>query len=89
MNTLLRSLSIINRILNLIAVGGLRFSIRVSEALVLGKLVNGIILVIRLSLVDANGIKLAKERLERSGQNVLGIVVNGTNSTGDTYEYYY
>ncbi|WP_216595742.1 polysaccharide biosynthesis tyrosine autokinase [Myxosarcina sp. GI1] len=59
-----------------------------SEALVLGKMADGIVMVVRLGLADTNSITLAKERLERSEQNVLGIVVNGSGSEREAYEYY-
>lgn len=60
-----------------------------SEALVLGKMSDGIVLVVRPGLVDAVGINIAKELLQQSGQNVLGIVVNGVIPDNEPHQYYY
>jgi capsular exopolysaccharide synthesis family protein len=60
-----------------------------SEALVLGKMADGVVLVVRPGLVDSVGVNLAKERLEQSDQNVLGIVVNGVISANEPHSYYY
>lgn len=59
-----------------------------SEALVLGKIADGVVLVVRPKLVDSVGVRIAKERLEQSGQNVLGIVVNGVIPANEPHSYY-
>jgi Mrp family chromosome partitioning ATPase len=41
-------------------------------------LTDGILLVARVGVVDYGSVKAAKEMLERTGQNVLGLVVNAT-----------
>ncbi len=63
--------------------------ITASEALVLGKIADGLILVVRPGSIDSVGINIAKERLEQSGQNVLGIVVNGIITDNEPHKYYY
>ncbi|MBE9168018.1 polysaccharide biosynthesis tyrosine autokinase [Pleurocapsales cyanobacterium LEGE 06147] len=60
-----------------------------SEALVLGKMADGVVLVVRPGLIDSVGVNIAKERLEQSGQNVLGIVVNGIISDNEPHSDYY
>jgi capsular exopolysaccharide synthesis family protein len=60
-----------------------------SEALVLGKMADGVVLVVRPGLVDSVGVRIAKERLEQSEQNVLGIVVNGIISDNEPHKHYY
>jgi capsular exopolysaccharide synthesis family protein len=48
-----------------------------ADTLTLSQMTDGILLVARLEAVDSASIHSAKEMLERSGQNVLGLVVNG------------
>jgi polysaccharide biosynthesis transport protein len=48
-----------------------------AEALTLGKLADGILLVARPGILDHQSAKRAKELLQQSHQNVLGLVVNG------------
>jgi capsular exopolysaccharide synthesis family protein len=48
-----------------------------ADSLTLSQMTDGILLVARLEVVDSASIHSAKEMLERSGQNVLGLVVNG------------
>jgi succinoglycan biosynthesis transport protein ExoP len=60
-----------------------------SEALILGKMADGVVLVVRPGLADSVGVNIAKERLEQSGQNVLGIVVNGITADNEPHSYYY
>lgn len=50
-----------------------------ADAAVLGKLSDGILLVIRPGVLDWNSANAAKEFLIQSDQNVLGIVLNGVN----------
>lgn len=48
-----------------------------ADALILGKLADGILLVTRPGVVDHTSILAVKESLDQSGQNVLGLVING------------
>jgi polysaccharide biosynthesis transport protein len=61
-----------------------------ADAAVLGKLTDGIVLVVRPGVVDTAGAKSAKEFLMQAGQNILGIVINGVDvkSEPDSYFYY-
>ncbi|RUR79685.1 hypothetical protein PCC6912_32210 [Chlorogloeopsis fritschii PCC 6912] len=61
-----------------------------ADATILGKLANGILLVVRPGVVDADSASLAKELLEKAGQNVLGIAVNGVVDKQKYYgDYHY
>jgi polysaccharide biosynthesis transport protein len=60
-----------------------------AEALTLGHLSHGILLVARPGLVPADGAKTAKELLNQSGQRVLGLVVNSAVMEPDTYRNAY
>jgi polysaccharide biosynthesis transport protein len=59
-----------------------------SEAQILGKLADGILLVVRPGTVNVNTAGVAKELLEQSSQCVLGMVVNGVNSDRGSGYYY-
>ena len=61
-----------------------------ADALTLGKMTDGVLLVARPGVVDSNSASAAKESLERSGQSVLGLVVNGVivENESDSYFYY-
>lgn len=61
-----------------------------ADALTLGKMTDGVLLVARPGLIDSSSATAAKESLERSGQNVLGLVVNGVivENESDSYFYY-
>jgi polysaccharide biosynthesis transport protein len=48
-----------------------------ADAQILGKMADGVVFVIRPGTVEVGNVKFAKDRLEQSGQNILGIVVNG------------
>lgn len=62
-----------------------------ADALLLGKMTDGILLVTRPGLVDSGSAQSAKDALERSGQKVLGLVINGVipENEPDSYYYYY
>ena len=51
---------------------------------------DGVLLVARPEIVDSASATTAKESLQRSGQNVLGLVVNGVvvENESDSYFYY-
>ncbi len=61
-----------------------------ADALTLGKITDGILLVTRPGIINYNSATAAKELLLRSGQNLLGLVVNGviTENEPDSYFYY-
>jgi len=62
----------------------------VADAPILGKMADGILLVVRPRVVDYPKAKAAKEFLVNSGQNVLGLVANGVipKNEPDSYFYY-
>lgn len=60
-----------------------------ADASILGKLADGFLLVVRPGVVDVVNAALTKERLEQSGQNVLGQVINGVGPEHEPYSYYY
>ncbi|MBW4670969.1 MAG: polysaccharide biosynthesis tyrosine autokinase [Cyanomargarita calcarea GSE-NOS-MK-12-04C] len=61
-----------------------------ADALTLGRIMDGVLLVVRPGVVTFASATAAKESLERSGQNVLGLVVNGVivENEPDSYFYY-
>jgi capsular exopolysaccharide synthesis family protein len=61
-----------------------------ADALTLGKMTDGLLVVARPGVVDSTSAAAAKESLERSDQNVLGLVVNGVivENESDSYFYY-
>jgi len=60
-----------------------------ADAAVLGKLTDGILLVVRPGVVDSANGKAAKEFLIQSGQQVLGLVVNSINTKSEPDSYFY
>lgn len=60
-----------------------------ADACVLGKMADGVLLVTRPGLADSITAKLTKEYLEQSGQNILGIVVNGVLPANEPHSYYH
>ncbi|BAZ53540.1 putative exopolysaccharide biosynthesis protein [Nostoc sp. NIES-4103] len=61
-----------------------------ADAAVLSKLADGIMLVVRPGVINYASANAAKEFLKQSGQQVLGMVINGVNikSEPDSYFYY-
>jgi succinoglycan biosynthesis transport protein ExoP len=59
-----------------------------ADATILGKLVNGILFVVRPGVADSDSISLSKELLEKANQNVLGVVMNGIKVNQQYYSYY-
>jgi succinoglycan biosynthesis transport protein ExoP len=61
-----------------------------ADALILGRMTDGILLVMRPGVVDSASANAAKNLLAQSGQHVLGIVANGIDvrSEPDSYFYY-
>jgi polysaccharide biosynthesis transport protein len=60
-----------------------------ADAGILGKLADGVILVVRPGVVTSVGARAAKELLRRSNSNVLGIVANGVNLKQEPDSYFY
>jgi capsular exopolysaccharide synthesis family protein len=60
-----------------------------ADALTLGKMTDGVLLVARPGVVDSNSASAAKESLERSAQKVLGLVVNGVIVENESDSYFY
>lgn len=59
-----------------------------ADANILGKVADGVMLVTRPGIADAINSKVVKEQLDQSGQNILGIVVNGVLLDNEPYSYY-
>jgi len=59
-----------------------------AEGLTLGKLADGVLLVVRPGVVNTGAIATAKSLLEQSGQHVLGMVMNGIISSNESGSYY-
>ncbi len=60
-----------------------------ADAASLGQIADGVLLVVRPGVVDSVSATFAKEFLEKSGQNVLGQVVNGVIPNNEPHSYYY
>jgi capsular exopolysaccharide synthesis family protein len=58
-----------------------------ADATILGKLVNGILFVVKPGVVTSTSISLSKEMLEKADQNVLGMVMNGIHVNQQYYAY--
>lgn len=63
--------------------------VNIADAAVLGKMADGVLLVVRPGVVDSASAGAAKEFLTQSGQNVLGLVVNGADVRLEPERYYY
>jgi polysaccharide biosynthesis transport protein len=60
-----------------------------ADAAILGQMSDGVLLVVRPGVVDSVNANLAKELLEKSGQKILGQVVNGVAPKNERYSYYF
>ena len=60
-----------------------------ADAAVLSKLSDGILLVVRPGVSEYGSANAAKEFLTQSGQNVLGMVINGVNVKREPDSYFY
>ncbi|MBD1913273.1 MULTISPECIES: polysaccharide biosynthesis tyrosine autokinase [unclassified Leptolyngbya] len=60
-----------------------------ADASVLGKMVDGMLLMVRPGVVNSRSAKATKDFLEQSGQDVLGIVVNGVDVRNEPDSYFY
>ncbi|KAM3092402.1 GumC family protein [Phormidesmis sp. 146-35] len=59
-----------------------------ADGLTLGKLADGVLLVVRPGVVNSGAIAAAKSLLNQSGQRVLGMVVNGVIPKNESGSYY-
>ncbi len=60
-----------------------------ADAAVLGKMVDGVLVVARPGVVDSSSVAAAKSLLSRSEANVLGIVANGVNIKHEPGGFFY
>jgi polysaccharide biosynthesis transport protein len=60
-----------------------------ADAPILGRMADGVLLVVKPGSVERSQAAFAKDILEQSGQNVLGIVVNGVSPKVEPHNYYY
>ena len=62
-----------------------------ADSVILGRLAQGVLLVVRPNVVAGSNLDNSKEILQRSGQPLLGMVVNGVipDNEPDSYYYYY
>ncbi|AFY90071.1 GumC family protein [Chroococcidiopsis thermalis] len=60
-----------------------------ADALMLGKITDGLLMVARPGVVSSNTATTAKDLLQSSGQKVLGLVVNGVILENESDSYYY
>ncbi len=63
--------------------------VRRADALALGKMADGVLLVTRPGILTSGDANTSREALERSGQNVLGLVVNGVIPENESDSYFY
>jgi polysaccharide biosynthesis transport protein len=59
-----------------------------ADAATLGQMADGVFLVVRPEMVNAVDATFAKELLEKSGQNILGQIVNGLIPQNEPHNYY-
>ncbi len=59
-----------------------------SDALTVGQLADGILLVSRPGVIDANSARAAREKLTMSHTNVLGMIVNGVIDRYETEDHF-
>lgn len=60
-----------------------------ADGLILGKMTDGVLLVVRPGVVNAASAAIAKEFLQQSGQKVLGQVINGVIPENEPHSYYH
>ena len=60
-----------------------------ADTTILGRIADGILMVVRPGVVDYASAKAAMEMLRRTEQNVLGIVANGVNLKNEPDGYFY
>ncbi len=60
-----------------------------ADARILSAMTDGMLMVVQPKLVDSASAIAAKELLDQSGQNVLGMVINGVNPENEPDSYFY
>lgn len=60
-----------------------------ADAATLGQMADGVLLIVRPGVVNNVNATVARDLLEKSGQNVLGQVVNGVIPQNESHSYYY
>jgi polysaccharide biosynthesis transport protein len=60
-----------------------------ADAAALGQMADGVLFVVRPGVVDIGSAAFAKDLLKKSGQNVLGQVVNAVDPRNENHSYYY
>jgi polysaccharide biosynthesis transport protein len=60
-----------------------------ADAAVLGKLADGLLLVVHPGVADSSSVTAAKQMLARSEPNILGLVANGVNVKQEPDSYFY
>jgi capsular exopolysaccharide synthesis family protein len=58
-----------------------------ADTTIIGRMVDGLLMVVRPGVADYGSVMAAKKLLTSSGQNVLGIVANGVNLKNEPYGY--
>jgi len=61
----------------------------VADSMIVGKFVDGVLLVVRPGQADAEGVKLAKSLLDQAKAPILGMLVNGVNEDNSYGGYYH
>jgi polysaccharide biosynthesis transport protein len=60
-----------------------------ADAIILGKISDGLVLVARPDVLDRSSAIITKENLAQSGVNTLGLIINGVNLDNELYNYNY
>jgi polysaccharide biosynthesis transport protein len=60
-----------------------------ADAAALGQMADGVLFVVRPGVADIGSAAFAKDLLKKSGQNVLGQVVNAVDPRNENHSYYY
>jgi len=58
-----------------------------ADALTLGKKVDGVLLVVRLGVIDTASATAVKDLVSQSNQNILGLVINGVSPENESSTY--
>ncbi len=61
----------------------------VADAPIMGRMADGVLLVVKPGAVERAKANFTKEILEQSGQNILGIVFNSVSPNSEPHTYYY
>jgi Mrp family chromosome partitioning ATPase len=60
-----------------------------ADAAALGQMADGVLFIVRPGVVDIGSAAFAKDLLKKSGQNVLGQVVNAVDPRHEKHSYYF